>query len=216
MSQVWAYNRKIKPFLYDIEKSKQMLAEEGWKDTDGDGYLDKNGKKFSFAVITAVNNPTRVAVATYMQEQYKQIGVEVIVKAMEWNAFIEESYKKKFDARIAAWQTDFTFPPSMKSLWHSETVGKENSFNIISYQNKEVDMLIDKGARMLDQNEAKIVWDRMQEILYEDQPYTFLFTRKMIYGANKRVRGVENIDVRGTYKTLEDWWIPMQERKEKI
>ena len=71
------YNPNVKKFPYDPQKAKEMLAEAGWKDTDGDGILDKDGKPFEFTIITNQGNELRKNAATIIQRDLKRVGIKV-------------------------------------------------------------------------------------------------------------------------------------------
>jgi peptide/nickel transport system substrate-binding protein len=205
----WAYNDKITPIPYNIETAKSILASEGWVDTDGDGWIDKNGKKFSFSLIT---NPARMNIATYIQSQFAKLGIEVIPKPLEWNVSQTEIYSRRFDAYYGGWRMPFTVNP--KQGWHSSEADRKESLNYISYRNTTIDSLIDTGIKTLNKEKSIYIWNKFQQIIYDEQPYTFLYSPLAVNAVNKRVRDVK-ADVRGMYVNLDEWWIPIKERRKQ-
>jgi peptide/nickel transport system substrate-binding protein len=81
-----------------------------------------------------------------------------------------------------------------------------------SYSNPEADQLMDEGRRCVDHRQAGEIWRRFQEIIHQDQPYTFLYVPPRINAIHKRFRGV-HMDIRGAMINIEEWWVPEGERK---
>lgn len=201
----WVYNDKIKPYAFDPERAKRMLAEEGWRDTDGDGILDKDGQPFAFTILTNQGNDQRVKTATIIQQRLRQIGVAVDIRTVEWAAFIKEFINKgNFDATILAW--NILQDPDIYSVWHSSQVAPAG-LNHTFYRNEELDRLLEQGRTTLDQAERKRIYDRVQEILHEDQPYTFLYVPMSLPIVHARYRNVE-VAPAGIMHNFTEWWVP--------
>lgn len=97
-------NEKLKPRPYNVEKAKALLAEAGWKDSDGDGILDKDGKPFKFTILTNNGNKQRADTATIIQHRLKKVGINIDVRLVEWSAFIENFINKRnFEAVLLGW-----------------------------------------------------------------------------------------------------------------
>jgi peptide/nickel transport system substrate-binding protein len=203
---VWAYDSTLQDLAFDPEMAKRLLQEEGWKDSDDDGILDRQGKKFEFTLCTNADNQLRKDVAVMVQAQLKKIGVEVKVELLEWNLLLEQVFtRKNFDAVISAWDADFTVNPA--ALWHSGAI--TNGYNFVSYRNGRVDELLEKGRTLADRRAAKPLWHEFQKIITEDCPYTFLFAPERLAAANQRVQGVK-MDVRSHLANIHEWWISPQ------
>lgn len=201
----WVYNDKLEPYPHDPERARRLLAEEGWRDSDGDGVLDKDGRPFKFTILTNQGNEQRIKTATIIQQRLKQIGVLVDIRAVEWAAFINEFINKgNFDATILAW--NILQDPDIYSVWHSSQVAP-NGLNHTSYKNEELDRLLEEGRTTLDQTERKKIYDRVQEILHEDQPYTFLYVPMALPIVHARIRNVE-VAPAGIGHNFTEWWVP--------
>jgi peptide/nickel transport system substrate-binding protein len=206
------YNHNVKKFPYDPEKAKQMLAEAGWKDTDGDGILDKDGKPFEFTIITN-QNEIRKNAATIIQNDLKKVGIKVSIRTYEWAAFLKNFINKRnFEATLLGW--GIGIDPSQIDIWNSKKTG-ETELNFISYNNPEVDELMDIGASTYDPQERKKYYDRFQEIIAEDQPYTFLFVADALPVINSRIQGVDPAPVGIGYNFIK-WYVPKQLQKYHI
>ncbi|MDH5542697.1 MAG: peptide-binding protein [Nitrospinota bacterium] len=203
---IWAYNPNVKKLGYDPEKAKSILAEAGWKDTDGDGILDKDGKKFEFTIVTNQGNDQRKKTAEIIQRRLKEVGIAVNIRIIEWASFIKEFInKREFDATILGWS--LSPDPDNYDIWHSSKT-KEAEFNFISYKNDEVDALLEKGRRSFDQEERKKAYYRIQEILAEEQPYCFLFNSESLPVVSARVKGITAYPTGIGYRWPNLWWIP--------
>ena len=201
----WQYNTNIRPRPHDPEKARQLLAEAGWRDTDGDGLLDKDGKPFAFAILTNQGNTQRIKAGIIIQQSLKDVGIKVTVRAIEWAAFIKEFVDKaRFDALILGW--NILQDPDIYNVWHSSQA-KERGLNFIRYKNPELDDLLERGRRMLDPEKRKPIYDRVQQILHEEQPYCFLAIPMSLPIIQARVQGIEPAPA-GISHNFIRWWIP--------
>ena len=206
----WAYNGKVKIYNYNPQKARALLLEAGWQDANGDGILEKDGRPFVFELVLSQGNETRQKCAEIIQRQLAEVGISVKIRVLEWAAFINDFInKRRFDAVILGW----TIPPDPDAydVWHSSKTAPEE-LNFISYQNAAVDELLERGRSTFDQKERKKYYDRFQEILAEDQPYTFLYVPDELTIINKRFRGIEPAPI-GLYYNFIKWYVPRDEQK---
>ena len=205
---LWAYNPDMPKFSHDPERARQMLAEEGWVDHDGDGWLDKSGQKFEFVLKTNQGNRIREAITVIVQDQLAKLGIKVNPRLVEWTVFSDQTNRKDFEAIVAGWSVGLKV--DLTTMWHSESI--DDKFNYVSYSNPEVDRLIEVAKREMDRSKAKLLWDEAQRLIVEDQAYTFVWIPQQVNGIHKRFRDVK-MDTRGTYIYPETWWVPVEERK---
>lgn len=209
----WAYKDDVKKYEYSPQKAKALFAEAGWIDTDGDGILDKDGKLFEFEIITNQGNNLRSKTAEILQQKLKKVGVKVKVRVIEWSSFINNFINKRdFDACILGW--GLGIDPDQYSIWHSSKTG-EHEFNFVSYSNTEVDDILDKARRTFDIEERKKYYFRFQDILADEQPYTFLYVGESLPVVSKRVRGIAPGPAGISYN-FDKWWVPKSEHKHII
>jgi len=207
------YNPNVKKFPYDPEKAKQMLAEAGWKDTDGDGILDKDGKPFQFTILTNQGNDLRKNAATIIQRDLKRVGIQAKIRVIEWAAFVKNFLdKREYEACLLGW--GIGIDPDQTDIWNS-TKTAQHQLNFMSYSNKEVDQLLDDGVSTYDRDERKKYYDRFQEIIAEDQPYTFLWVADALQIVNARIHGVKPAPAGLTYN-FDKWYVPKPHQKYHI
>ncbi|MCE5194394.1 MAG: peptide-binding protein [Nitrospiraceae bacterium] len=200
----WAYNQDVKDLEYNPGKSLELFAEAGWKKGKS-GLLEKDGKIFSFTLLVNQGNDARIKTAQIMKENLIQIGVEMNINVLEWQAMLHEFIdKKKFEAVIMGWS--LSRDPDLYDIWHSSKI-KEGEFNFISYKNEEVDRLLIKGRHVFDIEKRKKIYHRIHEILAEDQPYTFLYVPDALPVLHKRFKGVEKAPL-GIWYDFIHWRVP--------
>lgn len=206
----WAYNDNVKKYPYDPARARALLQEAGWADADGDGVLEKDGRPFAFEILTNQGNETRQKCAEIIQRQLKEVGLSVKIRIVEWSAFVTEFInKRRFDAAILGW----TIPldPDAYDVWHSSKTAPEE-LNFVSYRNSEADEMLEKGRSAFDQARRKKYYDRFQEILAEDQPYTFLYVPDELIIIANRIRGVAPAPI-GIGHNFDKWYVPKDEQK---
>jgi peptide/nickel transport system substrate-binding protein len=206
----WVYNPNVKRYPYDPQLAQQLLKEAGWSDHDGDGVLDKNGQPLAFTIVTNQGNDLRAKAGEIIQRRFSEIGVDVKLRVVEWATFLKEFINPgNFDATILGWTGGPE--PDQYNIWHSSKTAP-GQLNFIGYANSEVDHLLEEGRRVYDQAERKAYYDRFQEILAEEQPYTFLYVAEALPAVSKRFRGVEAAPA-GIRYNFEKWYVPEAEQK---
>ncbi|GFM34113.1 peptide-binding protein [Desulfovibrio subterraneus] len=205
----WVYNDTIEDYPYDPAKARQMLAEAGWTDTNGDGVIDKDGQPFEFTILTNQGNEQRIKTATIIQSMLRDVGIVVKIRTVEWAAFLKEFVEKgRFDALILGW--NILQDPDIAQVWHSSQA-RPGGLNHGKYRNSELDALLDKGRTTLDRAARKEAYDGVQRILHEDQPYSFLYVPYSLPIVHGRIKGIDPAPA-GITHNIDRWWIPKSER----
>lgn len=206
----WAYNREVKPVAYNPERAKELLKQAGWSDSDSDGILEKDGIKFSFTVTTNQGNEQRRMAAEIIQRRLREIGIDVKIKIIEWSAFVSEFIdKRRFDAVLLGW--NLSLDPDMYDIWHSSKT-KEGEFNFVDYSNPEVDRLLLEGRRIFNQEERARIYHSIHEILYNEQPYLFLYVPDSLPIVHSRFKGIEQ-GLGGIGHNFIKWYVSRNEQK---
>jgi peptide/nickel transport system substrate-binding protein len=208
------FNPDLPPIPYDPEKAKQLLSEAGWKDSDGDGVLDKmiNGKKtdFKFTYLLNTNESRKLAVLVII-DALKKVGIKADVQTLEWSVYLDKTKKHQFDATMAAWILS-DYPPEEYQIFNSSQMEGEGS-DYTSYKNTEVDSLTERYRNEFDEAKRIEIIKRVQRILYDDQAYTFLWTPKAKYVYSDRFKNVRWYPTPLTSYQLTEWWVPVGARK---
>lgn len=204
------YHPTLKPMKQDLAEAKRLLAEAGFKDTDGDGILDREGKPFAFTILTNQGNSERILVAIIIQSQLAKLGIKVQVRTVEWAAFIREFvHKGLFDAVILGWT--ISPDPDLYQVWHSSQA-VAGGLNFTHFKNAELDKLLDEGRRTAQKDLRLDIYRHIQEILAREQPYCFLYVPYSLSIVQRRFRGIEPA-LAGITWNLENWWVPRSEQR---
>jgi peptide/nickel transport system substrate-binding protein len=190
-----------------------VLAEVGWKDTDGDGILDKeiDGQRvpFRFEIKFNSGNDIRKSVALALQDELRKHGIEVSVRALDWTIFLDDVRNHRFDAVILGWAMSVNEPDAFQ-VWHSSQAENRGS-NMISYKNARVDAILEEYRRTFEADKRIELYREFQRILNVEQPYTFLFMQQAVSAVSRRMQGVEVLPI-GGLRPLE-WWVPKAQQK---
>jgi peptide/nickel transport system substrate-binding protein len=205
----WAHNDNVRQYGYHPEKARELLHAAGWT-TNSNGILEKDGRPFMFEIVTNQGNETRQKCAEIIQRQLKEVGIEAKIRILEWSAFVNDFVnKRRFDAVILGWTVPLD--PDAYDVWHSSKTAPEE-LNFVSYKNPEADEMLEKGRSTFDQKQRKKYYDRFQEILAEDQPYTFLYVPDALVIIHNRFRGIEPAPI-GLEHNFIKWYVPEDEQK---
>jgi peptide/nickel transport system substrate-binding protein len=192
LPNTFAFNENIKSPTQNIKKAKQLLKSAGY---------DENNP-FEFQVVTNANNSIRVNAAQILQYQLAKIGVNMKIRVMEWQAFLNTVvHPRNFDAIILGW--GLSLMPDAKPLWHSKS-DKKGGFNLVGYSNKKVDRLIEKGESTIDKKELSKIYKQIFTHISDDLPYLFLYIPNSITAVNSKIQNVSKA-LTGIMHNQKDW-----------
>lgn len=168
------------PYGYDPERAKELLAEAGWADTNGNGVLDKDGKEFAFPLLVDRGNVQREQIGLILQDAFNQLGMDVeYVAAERTGRWIEDTRARTFAARLA----EFPVP---NVDWFRRIYTTDGP-NARGYKNAEVDALVDAAIRTSDRAAQGEFYKEAQELLHLDPPVVPFFLREQLMAVNARV-----------------------------
>lgn len=198
-----------KRFDFHPGKARKLLAEAGWRDSDGDNILDKDGQKFEFTLQIVTGVQTYESIANQVKNELAQAGILVNINNIEWSAFLQKIEQLKFDACLLGWRLGVINDPYQ--LWHSSQTDAKES-NHCNFVNAEADRLIEASRRELNPEKRKEMMVRFQQIILDEQPYTFLFVPTRLVGYSSRIR---NVKFKLIGSASDRWWVPAAEQKYK-
>lgn len=216
-SPVYVYNKKylntdLPEISYDPEKAKQLLSEAGWKMNEK-GILEKtlDGKKteFKFTFLN-LNNPVRKQVLLVVIDALKKVGISAELQELEATVFFNKQKKHEFDACYGGW-AGTTTPEDPYQIWHSSQVQGEGS-NFISFVNAQSDSLIEAYRNEFDEARRIEICKKWQKLIYDQQPYTFLWTPNSRYIYDFRFKDTRWYNKRPS-PTYNEWWVPKASQK---
>ena len=181
------YNKSIVPYDFNLEKSKALLDEAGWVDSDGDGVLDKvvEGEKqqLSLQFKYTPGSKTTESILLLFKENLKEIGVNLELVTREWTVFLDELDQHDFEMYIGSWVND-PGPNDPYQLWHTESyVGGSN---YCGFGDADSDALIEAIQSEMDESKRNELYLQFQEVLHEEVPYIFTTSPKKKVAIHKR------------------------------
>jgi peptide/nickel transport system substrate-binding protein len=205
----WAYNPDVKDIAYDPKHAVELLGQAGWKEKNPDGILVKDGKPLQFTILTNQGNQQRLMSAQIIQQRLKFVGIDVKIRIVEWATFLKEYIDKgKFEVVMLGW--NISQDPDMYDVWHSSKTNP-GELNFVGFKNAEVDRLLVEGRGTFDIEKRKLAYFRIQEILADEQPYTFLYVPDALPVVSSRIRGVEPAPAGLGHNQIK-WFVPKNEQ----
>lgn len=176
----------IAPYKQDLDRAEELLDEAGWTDSDGDGIRDNGrGRNFEFSILCA-NIPRAIEICSLLKDNLDQIGIICHVKPLEFTVLQEKTFKHEFQAAFGGWGTG-TDPDTTENIFSTNAIKGGRNFG--QYSNPEVDKLYEAGKREFDRDKRADIYRRIHLLLWEDQPYTWLYFRNGFHAFNKELRG---------------------------
>ncbi|MDD4914757.1 MAG: peptide-binding protein [Methylococcales bacterium] len=183
------HDASLRPYPFDLNKAVALLKEAGYEDRDRDGVLeDRAGQVFEFKLTYFEANEDTKRMVLLLKDLYARAGIKMIPFPQEWPVMLENLNKKDFDAITLGWtsgiETDL-----FQNFHSSQTLN--NGDNFIGYKNPALDKLVDEARRTVDESKRMPLWRQAEQLLYQDQPYTFLMRRKTLLFVDKRIHNLQ-------------------------
>lgn len=184
------YHSGLDLIQQDLEKTQSLLAEAGWEDSNNDGTVDKeiDGERveleLEYLVSSSSNNEKNTALL--FQESAKKAGIKVNIVSQEFTVKTQNTVQHKFELSAGGWQASLAlFDP--KQIWHTDSYRVGGS-NYVGFGNQETDALIEEIRTTLEEDKRNELYRKFQEILYEEQPYIFLFFNRNLIALSRRFK----------------------------
>ncbi len=196
------HDPSIRPLPHDPEAARRLLREAGFRDTDGDGILEKNGRPFAFRMLVQAGNRVRRDAAVMIERSLHAIGVRVEIVPVENSSFYGTLAHREMDAWIAGWRTSLRV--DMTEMLHATACGPEGA-DFGSWSQPEADRLASSARETLDPRERRQAFWAWERIFQREQPYTILFRQVLVTGIRDRVRGWETALASDPLHGIETW-----------
>lgn len=180
----WGYDDSLPYLNYNPQEALGLLAQAGWQ-KDSQGNLSKGGAKFSFTLLIASNNGKNKDLALAFQQDMKELGIQVRILPIDFNVLRQKHLlAHNFEACVMSQRLGLD-PDSRFQSWHSK-----GAFNFSGLNNKEVDRLLEEGRQTVELEKRKAIYQQIQKILLEEQPFIFHNYPEIIIGAQKNITGI--------------------------
>ncbi len=204
---LWAHDTALRPDGHDPQRARDLLDAAGWRDTDGDGIRERDGRRLSLLLITRKGDPVREDGAALIAGNLREVGVELRPRILEFGAALDEVRQGRFDGYLGYFQPRLVPDPSAQL--RSDATDR---FNYGGYANATVDSLLDAALACPDRARARPLWIRLQRFVAEDAPFAFLFYPETLCGVGPRLRGVRP-HVLSSFNNIGQWWIAERKRE---
>jgi peptide/nickel transport system substrate-binding protein len=200
-----ASESEINTYPHSTDKAKEVLAAAGYKDTDGDGFVEKpDGSKLVLNLDFPTGNKVREKSAPVIAENLKAAGINVNMKApRDVSAHYDaiDADDESLDMFLAGW--GLSTDPDPSGIWLST-----DKWNFPRWNNQESDALIKEGLSLkaFDQNYRREVYVKWQKLVSEQLPYVFLYSQNSITAYNERIQDVK-AGTFGIGRDIHLWWV---------
>lgn len=186
-------NKKIADgYPQDLEYSRKLLAKGGFK-WNGDGKLvDKSRNKVEFTILTNAENTTRQAIGVILQDDLSKLGIKVNLRPLDFNTLIGRSDTGDFEAIILGFTGGFFEPNDGANVW--KLSGRLHMFDNKPHKPRdweiEIDRIFNDATKLVEFEKRKKLYDRFQEIVFEQLPFMYLSSPLSIVAYQKRLQNV--------------------------
>jgi len=201
LAGVWARAQDLAPLPYDPREAARILAAAGFLDADGDGVLERAGRPFRFELTTNSSNRVRSDALVLIQEQLRRVGVDARPRTLEIQTLTERNLAHDFDATLSGWAIDTTL--DLRPYFHSSEAA--GGYNFGSFADPELDRLLVEVRKIDRYQDAIPLYGRIQRILHEQQPYTFLWEPQRLAAVRRELAEVEPNALSPLFN-LARWW----------
>ncbi len=183
------HNPNVKPWVTDVEAAKKLLAEVGFDDRDNDGVLENSeGQPLEFELVYYQDSDDTRRIVLFLKDLYARAGVSLIPKPSEWSVMIDLLDSRNFDAITLGWSSGVE--TDIYQMFHSTQIDGGGD-NFVNFKSEQLDRLIDTARSTVDEDKRMPIWWLAEQILHEEQPYTFLMRRKSLVFVDRRLKNIE-------------------------
>lgn len=193
-SELLSIAESVKKYDFSIEKAKEVLAAGGWRDSNGDGILEKTFENentptpLEISIVTT-QWPELVQAAQIIQEQWQKVGAKINLEILDigeiqQNKIIPRNYQAILFGEVLG------LIPDPFSFWHSSQK-KYPGLNLALYDNPDADKLLEDARQILDAKERTKKYAEFQKLIVNDVPAVFLYSPSYLYAVGKKIKGIE-------------------------
>jgi peptide/nickel transport system substrate-binding protein len=193
---LWIRHGAPKPERPNPAESRRLLSAAGWRDSDGNGTLDRNGRPLALTLSLPNTSGIRRQMALLIQEQLRQIGIRIELHQFEGPIWNERRAAGNFDIDFSAVSQD----PSPSGITQAWTCS--GGSNVAKYCNPRVDSLVERAV--LGRGDPAKTWIATLRQIEADAPATFLYAPAYVYVVKRRFRNVRISPV-SSWQLLSEW-----------
>lgn len=193
-ANVFWYNRALKPRAYDAAAARRLLAQDGFR-KQASGLVDSSGHPVEFTLVTNSGNKTRAKMAALIQQDLAQIGIEVRVVTLDFPSLIERITRTyQYDACLLGTVNVDLDPNAQRNIWLSSSGNHQWNPSQKSPETAweaEIDRLMQAQGSAADATKRKQYFDRLQEIVWDQEPFIYLVYKNALSAIATNVRNAK-------------------------
>lgn len=217
LSSIFLNQKLAKGFSPDVEYAKSLLKKSGFT-WDAQGLLhDKQGHLVEFNLFTNSGNTEREAVGVNIKQDLAQLGMKVNFKPIDFNVLIGNLKDGSWEAVVMGLTGGPLEPHGGANVWKSDgsihmfnqrkvVAGKPTDISDALPWEKQLDALVEKGAQTFDEKERHKVYDELQQVVYDQAPFIYLYSPLMITAVRERIQNYDPTPL-GSLHNVEEIWI---------
>jgi peptide/nickel transport system substrate-binding protein len=195
---------------FDLPRARRTLDSLGWRDANGDGVRERNGRPLQFSIVVPSTSKGRVRLAVLLQEQLRQAGVKMDVEQLELPVLIERVRTRAFDVTIGSWNTQPS-PGSVRGSWGTVGSRASSGTNYSSYESPVFDAYVDSALSSFDLPARKAYFTKAYETIIQDAPAIWLAEPSPTVGYHSRLQ-LAPLRSDAWWAHIPDWSIPADKR----
>jgi len=197
-NQFW-FNSKLKPMAYDPGAALRDLQDDGFRLQNGT-LRDRDGHPVEFSIVTNSGNKSRERMATMIQEDLGKLGMKVNIVTLDFPSLIERITQNfNYEAALLGLVNTELDPNSVMTVWLSSAENHQwnpKQKTPETAWEAEIDKLMRQQASTTDPNKRKAAFDRVQEIVVEQQPFIYLINKNALSAVSAAVNGAAPVVLR--------------------
>lgn len=205
LSAFWAQPDKLAQPKFDLARARQLLADAGWRDTDGDGVADKDGAPLLITLWAQADGATAEETAQRVRAQLEPLGAHAVLKLAERTLFLTRVFLQEYDLALA----HFNIPldPDQHYFWSSAEDAPGSGLNVTGYRNARVDAALQAGNRVArcEPPARKSAYAPLFQQIAQDTPMVFLFAPTRVLNAQPRVKNLAPSSFASAFWNLNAW-----------
>jgi peptide/nickel transport system substrate-binding protein len=185
LQQSLQYNQKLKPLEYNPQKAIELLRAAGYAQ-DSNGLIAKDGKPLEIELMIAAGGGFADQFVSVIKEDFARTGISLNLRKLEFQTMLTKINQRDFQAVMLGWSSGIESDPFQ--LWH--TSQREKGHNFTGFGNAQSDAMIEQARLTFDDKARNEIYHRFHEFVYNEQPYTFLYTSYALIAVSKRFTNV--------------------------
>jgi peptide/nickel transport system substrate-binding protein len=192
------FNQSLKPHAFDLEQARSLLAADGFRfagQSGGQTLRDRDGHTVEFSVITNAGNPARERMAAMLQQDLAAIGIRLNIVTLDFPSLIERIGKSsQYESCLLGHVNVDLDPKGLMNIWLSSSATHQwnpNQAKPATSWEAEIDRLLKLQSTTLDENRRKTLFDRVQQIAWDEAPLLYLVNRNALVAAARSLRNLE-------------------------